>query len=77
MNKWWDKILCWYGWTIIKWPFGFFILWFVLFVIYNMELNPQWDRQVVNDLSKHRPSLKIDLSNILSTPSSPIKNLKP
>ena len=77
MKKWYDNLLCWHGWTIIKYPFGLFILWFVLFVIYNMEINPKWDKQVVNDLSKYRPSFKIDLRNILSTPSSPIKNLKP
>ena len=79
MKRWWDNLLCHPIWLIIKWPFGFFILWLVLFLVYNEENTPQWDKKVIRQLQQTSFIISpwIDLKDLLKIPSSKIKNVTP
>lgn len=67
-----EKIWSWHGWTIVKWPFGLFILWLVLFLIYNVNINPQYDKKVISDIK----SIKLTVPTIILSPSEKIKNVQ-
>lgn len=45
-----DKIWCWHGWTIVKWPFGVLVLWAVLFLIYSINTVKDYDKKFVESV---------------------------
>lgn len=53
MLKWFDKIWCWHGWTIIKWPFGILLCWFILVQIYNFETIPNYEQSLKTELKEN------------------------
>ena len=53
--------MLWQGWVIIKWPFGVFILWFVLSQIWNLETKKDYPQQIISSIKEvHLPQLKFD-----------------
>ena len=75
-----DKLWCWQGWTIIKWPFGFFILFSVIFTIYNTEINPNYDKETIYYLKAKIDKIEngihqLDWSKLFVIKSPKIKNI--
>ena len=42
-----NKFLTWQGWQIIKWAWGVFFLFFVLNFIWHMQMNKNYDQQLL------------------------------
>ena len=49
-DSWVNKLWCWSGWVIIKWPFGIFVLFFVTWLIWNMETVRNYDDLIVKNI---------------------------
>ena len=47
MLKFLDKIWSHSVWVIVKWPFGFLILWFVLSQIWFVNTIPDYDHKII------------------------------
>lgn len=45
-----EKIWSWHYWTWIKWPFGFMLLYIILFNIWCLETVPNYDQIVLMKL---------------------------
>lgn len=50
MISWDAKIWTWKGWPIVKWPVGVIILWIVLFLVWKLETDKNYDKEVCNNL---------------------------
>lgn len=56
-----EKLWSWIGWPIIKWPFGFFILWFILSQIWCLETKKDYPQQIISAIKEIKiPQLKFD-----------------
>ena len=69
----WNKDWLWHGWTIIKWPFGFLILCFVLLMIWNLETRKDYDKEVLNSVRKIKD---IKIPTNFNIESKMIQNIK-
>lgn len=67
-------------WLIVKWPFGLLIAWFVIFLIWSMEVNQNFDVELMSGAGKSIHHFGGECRNIISNlewhPSEPIKNVK-
>jgi hypothetical protein len=72
-----DKIFCWHGWTIVKWPFGVLLLWFVIFLIWKAETVPNYDRVVVEGAFNRIKPIHVDpaLRDVFKIHTEKVKNL--
>ena len=67
MMKWLDSIFSHHVWTIIKWPFGALLLWFILTQIWYEETIPDYDKIIISDFIKivnDTKNINIDFKNI-------------
>lgn len=45
-----DKIYTWPYQSLIKWPFGFLLLWFILLQIWNLETMPNYNEEIISKI---------------------------
>ena len=76
----WDDVWAWPVWSIIKWPFGILVCWFVIFLIWSMEVNCDFSRNILPQAGQaaHQfgGEVKSTLSHLSLSPTEPVKNLK-
>ena len=67
-------------WKAAKWPFGMFVLGFVLFLVWNLEINPRFAEdlciQIKTSLHYMTKTCVDTLPNLSWKSSTPIKNIK-
>ena len=60
MDSWYksDSLWNWFGWNIVKWITGCFILGFVLLQIINLSMIEDYDKKVIEDTVKYSKIVK-------------------
>ena len=76
----WDKVWAWPIWSTIKWPFGILVLWFVIFLIWSMEINKNFDSELMGSAGKWICQVGESTSSVMHhlsfQKSEPVKNVK-
>ena len=72
-----DKIMLWRGWVIVKWPFGFIILWLVLFLIWNLIINPGFEQASIDTFKSSVLEINQRLTHIKIESEPAVKNIAP
>ena len=68
-----DKIWSHHIWTIIKWPFGIFLCYFILMQIWLLNADKNYSNNIIKSIKNIRINIE---PSIFSISSDKIKNIK-